>query len=479
MIEAAERLNEVAPFRDLDVWSRPFTRGELAAEVIRLIRSGAAERSGAVAGYLDELADELAPEIADLERGTNENGVARGDEERLREGRYTLRGESDLSLQSEREASFRGIALLDGAVSVSRHVAWRQRLEIDSRGGDDPDFDGRPWKNGVAAQFRAASASIDFGAFRFTAGRRPVSWGVGLEGGMLLGRPKPSFDQLSARVRLGRFGAEAFTAPLDGLETTGADGEVVTARRFLAAHRITFRAGGLLYVALSESVVYGGENRSFDWAYANPLLLEYAVQWNRKQNDNTLWSAEAYVRAGEHADLFGEFLVDDFQYDLKTEPNQIGFLAGARLHRFGALPGLFVDGEYARIHNWVYGHDVPWNRYVYGGDRERPLGHPLGPDGDRTLVRVLYRHGRTWEWGGRFFYGRRGEGRIDDPRESAVPFGNTFLTGSVTLRRGGGVSFGWHPDEARRFRLDADRTEGEWTVTVSALIRLASDGIVR
>lgn len=404
--------------------------------------------------------EELAFEIEEIGAG------------RLSDGKISVRAQLDLQGESRREGALRAVGAVDVGARPWRGLFWHQRAKIDSDGEGDPDFLGREWRDGVSAHFQLAYFALTFDRARVYAGRREVEWGVGLEGGMILGGQKPSFDLLGGEIDWGIFTGEAFVAPLDDISFSGDQGELSSARRYIAAHRIAFPVGKRFRIGLSETIVYGGENRPFDWKYANPLLLYYAEQWIHDRDDNPFWCIDAYFRAGESIDLFGEFLVDDFQYDFKTEPNQIGFLAGARIKNIPGMGGLFLDGEYLRINNWVYGHGVPWNRYTYGTAN---LGHPIGPDADRTLFRFTQRWGSVWEGEGQFRYERHGEGRIDDPRDSAVPFGNTFLTGETALRRGFGIALGCHPDAAQRYRIGADLLEGDWTVSASAMLRFRAE----
>jgi len=457
MVSHAERLHSLLPFRKIDLWSRPFTRGELAREVIRARAriEGGGEHSLAD-GYLLELEHELAPEIAAI--------LAR---ERTPKA-VTVRGDFDGAVRSDENGAVRGRLLGDLAVRIAPRLFWHQRIEIDSKGEDDPDFRGRGWKQGITGTFTHAYAVLRVRSFRLTAGRRQIRWGNGLDGTLLLQGGHPSFDQIGAEVRWGPLDGYAFVAPLDPLPLE----EGSEARRFLSAHRITARLGERLRVGLSETVLYGGEGRNLDWAYTNPLLVYYGVQWNRRRDDNVLWSADAYLRLHRSADLFGELLVDDFQYDMETEPNQIGFLFGVRLKSLPRLPGLFVDAEYVRVNNWVYGHDQNWNRYTYGNVL---LGHPIGPDGDRFLLRLLERLDPRWEVGFDWEHRRKGEGRVDDDRESAVPDGTAFLTGDVreSDRFGLQIRFAPRPDRRLFLRVERDDLE-EWSTRAGVLLRFAT-----
>jgi len=456
-VEAARRAHSLAPFTELDPWTLPMTRGALAREVAerrRLAAGGSV--SPALRGLLEELADELAPEIVSLAEGRGERSAVSA------KGTFAIEG------RDRRRGAARAVLHGDLAVRLNPHVFWHQRVRIDTRAADDPSFLGSEWKEGITGHFTHAYAAFRLPRVRATAGRRPVAWGNGLSGALLLQGAAPPLDQIGADVRWGPLTAHAFVAALDDLPIEE-KGE--SARRYLSGHRLSLRLGSLARLALSETVVYGGKNRAFDWEYANPLMVYYAIDWNNDGDDNVLWSIDAYLRAHPTLDLFGELLVDDFQYDRTTEPNQIGFLIGARAKEIPRLEGVFFDAEYVRVHNWVYGHEMPWNRYTHG---RALLGHMIGPDADRILLRLSVRRGRSWEVLLEHEHRREGEGSIDDPREGAVPHGTEFLTGEVTTLDLPALEVRVHPRAARRFfvRVERDRDK-EWVPSMGASIRFS------
>jgi hypothetical protein len=458
VIDVARRLHSLVPFERLDPWSLPMTRGELASEVRSVRRRahsfGADEAT--VAGLLAELEEELAAEIGAIDRGDSGRGAATG--------RATLLAE----VRDRERGALRPIARGELAVRLSRLLSWHQRAEVDAHGGDDPDFLGREWKRGITGDFTHAYAALRLPGIRLAAGRRPIGWGTGSEGTLILQGGAPPLDQIGLDATRGSFSAHAFVASLDDYDVSGSE---APARRWLSGHRLSVRLRDRARVSLSETVVYGGVGRGVDWAYANPLVVYYAVDWNRSGDDNVLWSADAYLRAHPTLDLYGEFLADDFQYDRETEPNQIAFLVGMRAKNLPRLPGVFFDAEYTRVNNWVYGHEVEWNRYTH---EEAALGHPLGPDADRVLLRLLIRRGRSLELLALHEHRREGPGSIDDPRDAAVPHGTGFLTGEVVTRDLPALEIRFHPRAGRRFHARIERSDqGDWTLSAGAFFRIA------
>lgn len=458
LVERARLLHSLAPLKELDPFTLPFTRGDLVREVMRLRRDPATDEDPVLLALLDELEEELAPELFE---DRTEGAVP-----------VTARAEIRLSARDRRRGAGRALSLGDGSVLPTRRLLLHARAEIDNRGEEQADFIGHAWKRGITGRFTHAYGVYRVPRFSISAGRRRHGWGPGLGGSMLLQPGAPPFDQAGIEWCFGPFSGAAFVAPLDDRAVDEGEGESV-ARRWFSARRFLFRPGsGRFHVAFSEAVLYGGEERAFDWAYANPLMFAYAEQWNRNRDDNVVWSVDAYARVHRSVDLFGELLIDDFQYDLETEPNQIGFLAGVRLKSLPRLPGLFVDAEYVRVNNWVYGHGQPWNRYTFGNAL---LGHPLGPDADRILVRALRRFGRTLEVLAEYERRREGEGSVDDSRDAAVPHGTEFLTGDVTTRDLPALEIRWNPRADRRLFARVEYSEGEeWILSGGGMVRFTA-----
>ncbi len=457
MVEAARRVHSLYPLSRVDPWTLPMTRGALAREVHRLRSDRSAGEDPLLSLFLDDLEEELAHELFRPRRQ-----AGRGDDA------GTARGEVRLEIRDRRRGALRAVGRGDLALRIGERFSWRQQVEIDSRGGDDPDFIGKEWKRGVTGHFTHAALTWRSAPLRIHLGRREVAWGNGLSGSLLLQDRKAPFDQIGLSVRKGSFSGAAFVAPLDDFALDGSS----AARRYISGHRIVYHRAGRFRIGLSETVVYGGEGRVMDWAYANPLTIYYGVQWNRNRNDNVLWSIDAYLRLSPSVDLFGEFLADDFQYDLETEPNQTSFLAGARIKKIPGLRGLFLDGEYVRVNNWVYGHEVAWNRYTYGNTL---LGHPLGPDADRVLVRLYFRPAREWAFLAEYERRREGEGAVDDSRDAAVPHDTGFLTGDVTITDRPAFEIRFHPRAGRRFFARLERTApDDWLVSAGFLFRTAA-----
>ena len=174
--------------------------------------------------------------------------------------------------------------------------------------------------------------------------------------------------------------------------------------------------------------------------------------------------------------IYGEYLIDDFQYDFATEPHETGFVVGTELADPPGLRGGVLGLEYARVNRWTYGQNVLWNRYVNHGVG---VGHPLGPDADGLWVRAVRQVAPTVRVHLDLARIRRGEGRIEDERSSAVPFEDRFPSGVVETGTGLTCAVEWFPSGHTWFfgqvgwarRVNAGHIEGAEGDELTASLR--------
>ena len=186
---------------------------------------------------------------------------------------------------------------------------------------------------------------------------------------------------------------------------------------YLAGHRLSLSLPRRTQIGFSETVLYAARNP--EPTYLNPLIPYYAAQHLRGVEDNILWNFELETVPVSGIKLYGELLMDDYQYEHDPPaPNKLGYLAGIYLVNPFGLPNLDLKGEYARINRWVYTHIDSNNTYVYG---RHLLGHWLGPDADDFWAFLTFRPYPRWTLEGIYELERHGEGR--------------------------GLAVGWHPGD--------------------------------
>jgi len=210
---------------------------------------------------------------------------------------------------------------------------------------------------------------------------------------------------------------------------------------------------------LSEVVVYGGEGRGPELCYLNPLTIYYGEQFNKWRDDNILLGADFswYLPWGR---VYGELLVDDFQYDFRSEPHELGINGGLDL----VTPwGFRFNLEYTRVNNWVYGQNKPRNRYTYEG---RVIGWEMGPDADQFSSEIFYPMGRSLWTKFLLRLSRKGEGKVDDPRDTDVPWPKSFPSGVVEKSLLVGVELRYLPRPFLqvKFKLEAEKKRNRGNV---------------
>jgi hypothetical protein len=210
--------------------------------------------------------------------------------------------------------------------------------------------------------------------FNIKLGRYSLAWGSDSENQTLLNRKKFSFDGYKIDYRWRFIYFETFFAKLD---TLGVRGKTKNLNRYLNGHRISF-LGEKWQISFSEIILYGGENRGFDFAYANPFTEYFLMQGNEKESfgfdDNPFIMFDFAYFPFKNAKFYGELMIDDFQIDNETvydrEPTEMGLILGVDylLDKYNLL----FNMEYLRINPWTYNQPCSWNRFVF---RNQPIGY--------------------------------------------------------------------------------------------------------
>lgn len=313
----------------------------------------------------------------------------------------------------------------------------------------------RTWR-GIAFTSERAYLKFERPHCSVVLGRRGTAWGRSRWGRLMLSGAAPTFDQLDVRFRLGALSFEAMHALIEYEAPDPGTGESVRAgaaalsalgapaglgdgeRVYLAGHRITV-ARGRGSVSVGETVVYSSVLP--DAAYLNPLAPYYFSQHNERADDNVLWSADFEYRLIPGLVAYGEFLVDDLQYDRSTgSPDKYGATMGGAW--YGTVGGLDAEitAEYSNVRKWTYTHDVAEHAFTHDGV---PIGFRLGPDADLVTTEFVLHPGVRWSLALTVERARKGEG------DTAVPFDGeenpepTFPSGVVETSARAALELGY------------------------------------
>ena len=409
---------------------RPYTRGEIASCVLEINlrqKRRELELTDSQLWLLQKLNQEFRFEIEELYQERHKKD----------ENRYILKygtGPMLLAKAAGEDTSYGRLqAKFETALQFNKRLVLKDRLIIDTKAEKERRYRGREWKGDLTGVLDMAYAQIDLEYLYLLLGRDHLRWGPGKKDVLLLTDQIPPFDMLKLESRLGSFRFIYFTTVLDQVrvpvrEGSGGPSGSFFAKRYLSAHRINLKLKFGLEMGISEVILYGGENRNLEPYYLNPLLPYYGEQYNQDQDDNALWSFDLALTWFKNKEFYAEILVDDFQYDFESEPQQTGFQIGINYAQIFGLKRGFANLEYTRINNWVYGQNKLWNTYTYHGFG---MGSILGPDADRLFFDFTYHLGKDLQISLSEEYRRKGEGRIQTPQTSAVPYPKRFPSGIV------------------------------------------------
>lgn len=97
--------------------------------------------------------------------------------------------------------------------------------------------------------------------------------------------------------------SEGVLIPIDSLATT---------KRFFSFQNFNLKLSDDLQVGLSQSIVYGGPDASFEGAFINPVNFYYASQRNSLIQMNGFWQLLLCWKYNQNNVFYFDFLVDDF-----------------------------------------------------------------------------------------------------------------------------------------------------------------------
>ena len=214
-------------------------------------------------------------------------------------------------------------------------------------------------------------------------GKDYYNWGPAQIGGLMLSDYNMGFTGLYQRYKIGGFTVRGLATQLNSSPWRQSDSNVEPSHRFFSAGRIEYYRD-LWGFAISQSIIYGGRDRSFEIPYLIPVFpFHYAqlANWRYGNNgDNTFGGLDAYANFfDKNLQIYGEILVDDFQGDKddasQSVQNLTGFVAGAKFNIPKITYGFFEAGQ---INSFVYNHVAGYPmKYL---NKDAFIGSPLGPD---------------------------------------------------------------------------------------------------
>lgn len=213
-------------------------------------------------------------------------------------------------------------------------------------------------------------------------GKNYYNWGPSQLGGLLLSDYNTGFIGLYQQYKFWGFTIKGLATQLSGTEWRNSKNETPE-HRYFSAGRIEYyreRWG----IAVSQSVIYAGQNRSFEIPYLIPVFPFHYGQianWRYGNNgENTAGAIDAYANFfDKNWKIYGELFIDDIQGDKddksQSVQNSLAFIAGTKFNIPKIIYGFFEAGQ---INSFVYNHQSGYAmKYL---NKDSFIGSPLGPD---------------------------------------------------------------------------------------------------
>ncbi len=278
----------------------------------------------------------------------------------------------------------RAFFLLDDSLDFEK-LSFNMRIRVDQIGHDavdagwvDPDEDI------IYDLDRSIMYWTPSDQFRFGFGKERLNWGPLELGGLLLSDYNQGFTMFYQEYHLGSFCLKGVSTQLNstpwGKEVNYEQSTIE--KRYFSASRLEYYRETFGF-AVGQSLIYGGESRTFEIPYLLPFFpYHYGQMANWREGnlgENTFGAFDGYYRLFEkRVEFYGEVLVDDAQGDSdsisQSVQNNIGWMIGSRL-TFDNW-SLFLEG--GEISSFVYNH-VAGEKLRYQHEKGM-IGSPLGPD---------------------------------------------------------------------------------------------------
>lgn len=254
--------------------------------------------------------------------------------------------------------------LTSGAWTASIGVRVDRYYEVDPDGLDTA----HRWLS------RAENAYVarDGRAIGFFLGRSARHWGEpGLPGLMLSDNPRP-MDHLAFRIGADRIQVRSVLAELDSFtgdgRTTGTAGSdsvrTGSIRRFVAAHRVSFRIGSKWRAGLSHATLYSGPSSGWSFKFLNPFNVALWEVDNRPKNDENNGMVGAFVHfRNDRTRVRAELLLDDVDILNNREPASIA--VHGSLERSGLANGLNMALHGTLVSARTYNAEQATGRWLY------------------------------------------------------------------------------------------------------------------
>lgn len=186
-------------------------------------------------------------------------------------------------------------------------------------------------------------------------------------------------------------------------------GDVLLPKKYAAMHHLDVSLTRWLNIGLFEGVVFGRKDH-FDLGYLNPIIFYRSIELQNGSYDNSVAGVDAKINLGHTAQLYGQFLLDEFKLsEVKAGNgwwgNKFGLQLGAKYIDAFTIPNLDLQLEYNRVRPFTYSHNDSVANYTH---YNQPLAHPLMANFSEVLGIARYQPAPRWTLKGELLYYKQG-----------------------------------------------------------------------
>ena len=216
-------------------------------------------------------------------------------------------------------------------------------------------------------------------------GRGNENWAAGKKEGLALSRNSKPYEYLKLSSNYGNLRVNYIHGFLEKVESNF--------NRYINARGIEWTNKQSLIIGLSETVIYSGPNRSFDFAYINPIGSHLEIEQNGRlgapgfSSANAVWQLHIdYLLFNKHR-ISINYLIDEFVLDPEIEINKEHGSAFSYKLSSPLISNeefkLSLYYSYFFVGTPTFRHSEGENNFV---NKEFPIGWENGSDGTQRKI---------------------------------------------------------------------------------------------
>lgn len=274
-----------------------------------------------------------------------------------------------------RHRKYKDIAEVNDYLYVPGNAYWKDYSSTIFKFDDGIDyFDARGYVNANVLKY----INVSIGRDKFFIGNGQRSF--------MLSDFSAPYLFLKMDIAFWRVKYQSILAELNSQYVRGTDN--LLPKKYMAVHHLSIQAAHFLNIGLFEGVVASRSNH-FELQYLNPIIFYRAVEHAIGSPDNVLLGIDFKANIINHLQLYGQFVLDEFNFKNMTKRN--GWWANkwalqTGLKYIDIAPNLDGQLEVNVARPFIYTHESGVNYSHYN----QPLAHPLGANFYEVIIQLRY-----------------------------------------------------------------------------------------